>query len=366
LSHIFDLVRLNLTGCVGAGRFRKLLAACPDTESIFTLGHQSLQEICNISARTARKILDDKYRGWAATELKKVEKTGCKLIAFGDSDYPALLTEIPDPPLVLYVRGQAESLNSTAIAIVGTRRASRYGRETARRIAGELAALGIVVVSGLALGIDGEAHRGALEAGGRTVAVLGTGVNEIYPSEHAGLSKEVEASGALVSEFPLGTKPRKENFPRRNRIISGLSRGVLVVEAPVRSGALITARTATEQGREVFAVPGRTDNPNAAGSHHLIRDGAKLTSGARDILEEIAPQLAEKVISAPPAPEAPPAFDLDPEERKVFEVLDRDPTPIDTIIAESGLEPSAVTGALLKLQLKQLVIQLPGSKFARK
>jgi DNA processing protein len=366
LSRLYDLVRLNLTGCIGAGRFQKLLAACGDTESIFKLSHTSIQEICSVSTRTARKILDDKYRGWAATELKKVEKNSYQLIAFRDTGYPVILAEIPDPPLVLYVRGQAEILHTTAIAIVGTRRCSRYGRETARRIAGELATLGIIVISGLALGIDGEAHRGTLEAGGRTVAVLGTGVDEIYPSEHASLAKEVEASGALVSEFPLGTKPRKENFPRRNRIISGLSRGVLVVEAPFRSGALITARTALEQGREVFAIPGRADNPNAAGPHSLIRDGAKLTSGAKDILEEIAPQLAQQTLSAPQAQESLPLFDLDPDEKKVYEVLDRDPTPVDTIITESGLEASIVAGVLLRLQLKQLVLQMPGNKFARK
>ncbi len=366
MTRLFDLVRLNLPGCVGAGRLKKLLAACAGTEDVFRLSPQSLQEICNIGPRTAQKILDDKYRGWAATELKKVEKKGYRLIPFGDSQYPALLTETPDPPLVLYVRGDVQCLHSTAIAIVGTRRCSRYGRETARRIASELGALGLTVVSGLALGIDAEAHRGALDAGAKTIAVFGTGIDHIYPAEHDGLARQVEASGAIVSEFPLGTKPRKENFPRRNRVISGLSRGVLVVEAPVRSGALITARTATEQGREVFAIPGRADNPSAAGSHNLIRDGAKLTVSAKDILEEIAPQLADRALTSPAAPEAQPALDLTPEEKTVLQVLDKDPMALDTVIVESGLDAAAVTGVLLKLQLKQLVEKLPGSMYARK
>lgn len=366
MSRLLNLVRLNLTGCVGAARFQKLLAACPDTENIFRLGAARVQEICNIGPKTARKILDDKYRGWAATELKNVQKKGYTLLAFGDEGYPTLLTQTPDPPLVLYVQGDKGVLDTIAIAIVGTRRASRYGREQARSFAGGLAALGVTVISGMALGIDAEAHRGALEASGKTIAVVGTGADEIYPSEHVKLAAQIQASGAIVSEFPLGTKPRKENFPRRNRIISGLSRGVLVVEAPQRSGALITARTATEQGREVFAMPGRVDNPNAAGCHSLIRDGAKLTQTVRDILEEIAPQLAGRAGTAPRQKEPGPAIELSPEEKSVYDALDRDPTPLDTIITESGLSAQQVTAALLNLQLKQLVEQLPGSRYARK
>ena len=366
MSRLFDLVRLNLTGRIGAGRLRKLLSACSETAGIFKLSPSRLQAICDIGPKTARRILDDKYRGWAATELRNVEKKGYRLVAFGDEDYPTLLAQTPDPPVVLYVRGLFETLGKTSIAIVGTRRCSRYGKEIARRIAGELAALGVTVTSGLALGIDGEAHRGALDASGRTVAVLGSGIDEIYPPEHAGLAREVEGSGAIVSEFPLGSKPRKENFPRRNRIISGLSRGVLVVEAPVRSGALITARTATDQGREVFAIPGRIDNPNASGCHSLIRDGAKLVESVKDILEEIAPQLAGRAAPSIETKSPEPALELSAEERAVYAVIEKDPLAIDTIIAESGLDASAAAGALLTLQLKQIIEKLPGNRYVRK
>ncbi len=365
MSRLFDLVRLNLTGCVGAGRLQKLLSACGDIEEVFSLSHESIQQICGVGPKSAHKILDDKYRGWAATELKKVEKLGFALVPFGDERYPPLLSQIPDPPLVLYVRGRAESLSTPTVAIVGTRKCSRYGRETTRRIAGELVAVGITVVSGLALGIDGEAHEGALEAGGTTVAVLGSGVDEIYPPEHVRLAGRVEVAGAVVSEFPLGSKPRKENFPRRNRIISGLSLGVLVMEAPVRSGALITARTASEQGREVFAVPGRVDNPNASGCLALIKDGAKLTTSVKDIIEEIAPQLMNKLGDAQASEKPEAALDLTDEERKVLEVLDKDPVALDTVIVESGLEPSVVSGVLTRLQLRYLVEQSPGNRYAR-
>jgi DNA processing protein len=188
----------------------------------------------------------------------------------------------------------------------------------------------------------------------------------VYPPEHVGLAAKVEAAGALTSEFPLGSKPRKENFPRRNRIISGLSLGVLVVEAPLRSGALITARTASEQGREVFAVPGRIDSVNAGGCNALIKDGAKLTQSVNDILEEIAPQLLGKRGDGETAPRAAPGLDLTEEERRVLDALDREPTPLDTVIVESGLEPSVVSGVLSKLQLRHLVEAVPGGRFARK
>lgn len=366
MSRIFDLVRLNLTGRIGARRFRSLMEACETTSDIFRLSPEMLQKICAVGPKTAQRVLDPKYKGWAGKELDTVEKKGYSLVVLGEKEYPAILDEAPDPPLVLYVRGQSECLGKTAISIVGTRRCSRYGREIARSMAGELAALGITIVSGLALGIDGEAHEGALEAGGTTIAVLGSGIDEVYPSEHSKLAQRIESSGAVVSEFPLGSKPRKENFPRRNRVISGLAHGVLVVEAPLRSGALITARTAAEQGREVFAVPGRIDSAGARGCHGLIRDGAKLTQSVKDILEEIAPQLAPAVNDTAASPELEPPSGLTEEEEKIFKVLDRDPVPIDTVIVESGLAASAVTGALLKLQLMQLVDKLPGNRFARK
>jgi DNA processing protein len=265
---------------------------------------------------------------------------------------------------VLYVKGDLRPEGACAIAVVGSRHSSTYGRLTAERLGEELAARGVTVVSGLARGIDAAAHRGALKVvEGRTIAVFGCGINQVYPSQHAGLAAQVAGQGALISEFPIGTKPLAANFPRRNRIISGLSLGVVVVEAPTRSGALITARTALDQGREVFAVPGHAGSYTSRGTHSLIKDGAKLVDDVDDILDEL-PALRSQSESSPIAvPVTVP--NLSEEESRVMDQLSRDPRYIDQICLACGLDSAQVLQVLLGLELKGIVRQLQGQMYVR-
>jgi len=297
----------------------------------------------------------------AEEEAKALDSMGAEVVGLEEGDrYPLLLSQIPDPPVCLFVKGEIRP-DEPCIAVVGTRRASSYGRLVAERIARELASQGICVVSGLARGIDSSAHRGALEAGGRTLAVLGTGLDIAYPPENKELQEEIALRGALITEFPLGTMPHPWNFPQRNRIISGLSYGVVVVEAPEDSGALITAATAAEQGREVFAVPGDVTREKSKGCHRLIKEGAKLVEGASDIIEEIP------ALSGRPAPPLlkPPVEGLSPVEAKVFSCLELSEKHVDTIAAESGLPPGEVAKALTFLEIKGLCKRLPGDMFVR-
>jgi DNA processing protein len=274
--------------------------------------------------------------------------------------YPPLLAQIPDPPLVLLVEGRPELLRLPQVAVVGSRNASPSGREIALAMAAALADCGLVVTSGLAEGVDGAAHRGALR-GGPTIAVLGTGPDRIYPRQHADLAQQIREHGALVSEQPVGTPPHGFNFPRRNRIISGLSLGVLVVEAGPQSGSLITARQAAEQGREVFAVPGGIHNPLARGCHALIREGAKLVESVNDILEELPPWT--QLGLAPPTPVA--ARPADPGDNSLLAHIGDNPVSIDQLVARTGLTVAEVSTMLLTLQLDGLVTALPGGLFGR-
>ena len=276
--------------------------------------------------------------------------------------YPALLAQIADPPVVLLMEGDARLVDAPQLAIVGSRNASPTGRETAFALAGALAECGVTVTSGLAEGVDGAAHRGALAGNGTTVAVLGTGPDRVYPRQHLGLAGQIRKRGLLLSEQPVGAPPRSFNFPRRNRIISGLSLGVLVVEASTQSGSLITARLAGEQGREVFAVPGSINNPLARGCHALLRDGAKLVETVTDILEEL-PALWTGTGARPATAPEPPATGraTDP----VLASLGDDPASVDLLVARTGLTVAEVSTMLLKLQLDGLVTALPGGLFAR-
>lgn len=289
---------------------------------------------------------------WAAGEQHH-------LLVWSDPDYPALLREIADPPLVLYVHGKRELLAQPQLAIVGSRNPTPLGRQNAAAFARALADAGLVITSGLALGIDGAAHRGALEAGGATIAVAGTGLDRVYPPRHRELAHAIAARGALVSEFPIGTPARPGHFPVRNRLISGLSLGVLVVEAAERSGSLITARLAGEQGREVFALPGSIHSPLSRGCHALIRQGAKLVETAQHVLEELAP-LAQVSASTPPRIARAVDAALAESERHVIECLGYEPTPIDVVIARSGLTADSVSSILLQLELRGLVLVGPG------
>ncbi len=295
----------------------------------------------------------------AAEQERRARELGVAILTLQDANYPQRLRLIPDPPRVLYRRGELTPEDGAGIAVVGARAATAYGRTVAGRLGRELATAGVTVVSGLARGIDGCAHRGALDAGGRTVAVLGTGLDRVYPPEHGRLAEAVAARGALLSEFPFGSEPEPWHFPLRNRVISGLARGVVVVEAAARSGALVTADMALEQGREVFAVPGPVTSPASEGTNRLIRQGAGLAGCARDVLEAF-PDLAARLPAEPPA-----ATGLDEQERRLLEVVGAGPRAMDEIIRDFT-RPAAPTAALLTaLELKGLVRQLPGKLFAR-
>lgn len=298
-------------------------------------------------------------------ELTKVEAARVKVLTLADDDYPELLQHIYDPPPVLYYRGEMLKPGERTMALVGTRRASRYGLETAGKLAAELASLGIVVVSGLAQGIDTAAHQGVVEAKGKTIAVFGTGVDVIFPSENTLLAKQIELSGALVSEFPLGERGDRSNFPRRNRIISGLSLGVIVVEGDYQSGAMITAKEALEQGREVFAVPGNVGLEGSRGPHWLIKQGAKLVENVQDILDEInfQPLTSNIQTNIKTQEPKPKPLNLTPEEEKILAAVSDEPKHIDVIAVAVGVLPSQAASTLMMLEIKQLVRQLPGKMF---
>ncbi|HEV2109706.1 MAG TPA: DNA-processing protein DprA [Gammaproteobacteria bacterium] len=295
-----------------------------------------------------------------------MQRAGARLIAISDADFPPLLKQIPDPPVALFLRGDAGLLASPQLAMVGSRNPSVEGRRNAEEFAAYLSRCGLTIVSGMALGIDAASHRGALKAGGPTLAVWGTGLDRPYPPRNLDLAEEIAARGLLVSEFAPGTPPLPTHFPRRNRIISGLAVGTLVVEAASRSGSLITARLASEQGREVFAIPGSIHNPMARGCHRLLREGAKLVESAADILEELAPLLKLELPAAEPAAEgasaAPPE---DPEYRLLLNSLDFAPTSVDSLVERTGLTPDVVSSMLLMLELQGHVEASPGGRYSR-
>lgn len=301
----------------------------------------------------------------AEHEIAWLAEPNHHLITLSDPRYPRLLREIADPPAALYVIGDPALLSATQLGIVGSRNPTPGGSETAYAFASYLTQSGLTITSGLAMGVDAAAHRGALEAGGNTIAVAGTGLDRVYPALHRELAHEIAARGALISEFPLGTPALAFNFPRRNRIISGLSLGVLVVEAALQSGSLITARLAAEQGREVFAIPGSIHNPLARGCHALIRQGAKLVETAADILEELGP-IAQITIPARQTDGVGNITSgLGVEAMTLLDCLGFDPTPVDSLIERSGLTPEAVSSMLLVLELQGHVVAAPGGHYNR-
>jgi DNA processing protein len=335
---------------------------------------QRLREAGISSLETALPGLTEKLgviqQGRAfAREIERLQATEVALTTLEEADYPEVLRWIPEPPPVLYIWGTLRHEDSLAVAVVGSRKPSPYGQLAAQRLSTELAQYGLTVVSGLARGVDSLAHHGALQAGGRTIAVLGSGINVVYPPEHRRLYEAIRNQGAVVSEFPFDTKPDRWNFPRRNRIISGLALGTLVVEASDQSGSLHTARHALEQGREVFAVPGRIDLPSSRGTNHLIKHGAKLVEGIDDILEELpaAVRLAirQRDPAAAPSDAPPMPTDLTPDEVRVLGLVQSEETHIEGIIHASQLPAQAVASILLTLELRGLVRQFPGTFFAR-
>jgi DNA processing protein len=300
-------------------------------------------------------------------DLKWLEREDCHLMCWHDDDYPALLKEIPDPPPVLFIRGDRSLLSSLQIAMVGTRNPSPMALTTTKAFAKSFATFGLTVTSGLAMGVDQAAHRGALEANGLTIAVAATGLDRVYPAKHKSLAEEVIKTGALVSEFPIGTQPKPGYFPRRNRIISGLSLGVLVVEAAIKSGTLVTARHAMEQGREVFAIPGSIHNPLAKGCHHLIRQGAKLIETADDVLEDLGQlsSVAAGIEGVTTKETLPNAMSVDGDYVVLLEKIAFDPTSVDDLIAQTNFTAEEISSMLLVLELQGLVSSAPGGLFYR-
>jgi DNA processing protein len=344
---------------IGATRLARLREFFGDLEAAWVASRDQLIA-AGLNQRAADAMESRRARIDLDREWERVERAGATVLTLADDSYPRLLREIPNPPIVLYVRGELISEDETSIGVVGTRRSTRYGRDMAHRLSTGLAAAGVTVISGLARGVDGIAHAAALDAGGRTLAVLGSGVDQIYPPEHRKLSDRIMEQGALVSEFPLGTQPEARNFPIRNRLISGLSLGILVVEAPRRSGALITASFAADQGRTVFAVPGSALSPASEGTLQLLRDGAALAADVDDILSEL--NLERRQAAMETRKMLP---DATPEERSVLDLIEREPKHIDEIAIDTGINISQLSALLLQMQLKGLVRDSGGQHYVR-
>lgn len=327
---------------------------------------ESLRQVGGLSPRLCQQIVIHRQDQRAVEEVSRCRALGIDLLSVSAAEYPAALREIPDPPGVLYVQGQWLPCDALSLAIVGTRHATHYGLRQAENLAASLARSGLTIVSGLARGIDAAAHQAALAADGRTVAVLAGNLQRIYPPEHGELAARIRQSGALVSESPLDSSPRRGAFPRRNRLISGLSLGVLVIEAGERSGALITARHALEQGRDVFAVPGRVDQRNARGCHRLLRDGAKLVETAADVLEELGPLVAVTADRDGREVHHPAELRLNDQERAVLDAIDLEPTAVDHVVTRSRLPVSRVLSTLSVLEMRHLIRRLAGDRVARR
>ncbi len=352
---------LAFTPGLGPATLKKLVERFGSAREILAANRKALEECPFLRKDSLASLCDQRPVAEAAAdkEFRRAENAGITLLCWDDPLFPPLLKEISDPPVILYVLGSPQLLSAPGIAMVGARAASSYGLQVAERLATELARHDLVITSGLALGIDTAAHRGALAAGGKTIAVMGCGLDIVYPSQNKKIHGQIIAHGAIISESPLGTQPEAFRFPARNRIISGLSLGVVVVEAAHRSGTLITAHQALEQGRDVFAIPGRIDSPKSEGCHRLIQEGAKLVHSAADILEELALTCA-----SPPAtrPQAPP---LPAEEGKVFSLLEVYPRNIEEIILAAQLPAHRISEILLHLELRGLVASLPGNQYQR-
>jgi DNA processing protein len=360
------LVALNMIEHVGPVRARRLLEHFGDAPKILTASKSELLRVRNIGEETARAIANWEKSIDLAGELKRISDFGCHVLISSDENYPESLRQIYDPPLVLYVKGVLTEKEKNAVAMVGSRQTTHYGIESARKLAYQLAYVGVTVVSGGARGIDTAAHQGALSAKGRTVTVLGTGINLVAPPENAELFERISENGAVITQFPFNRPADKQSFPIRNRIVAGMTLGTVVVEADLHSGALITANFATEYGRQVFAVPGRIDSPRSKGCHDLIKKGAKLCESAEDILSEF--EYLFPTGNRPPSPGESgvlPALELSENEKLVYDALNDGESSIDEVIRHSGLPSSAASVALLSLEMKRVVKQLPGKLFVR-
>jgi DNA processing protein len=357
-------IALNMLPTVGPVRLRKLLEVFKEPQQVLAAKRSELRKVEGIGNEVADQISNWESTIDLAAELKCIRDFDATVITQDSPSYPRPLREIHAPPIVLYVWGDLQERDHHGIGVIGARRTTHYGTESAKKLAYQLAYAGLTVISGLARGIDTAAHQGALAAKGRTIAVIGAGLAKLYPPENAALAEKIRAgNGAIVSEFSMEIEPDRQTFPMRNRIISGWSHGVLVVEAGLNSGALITAAQALEQGRSVYAVPGHINAPSAMGSNRLIQQGAKLVMDANDILEDLQILLPETKPSPEAAARALPP--LSSEERRVYDAIDATETSIDDIAAKSELPSAAVSSTLLQLELKRLVKQLPGKYFVK-
>ncbi|MBI4384300.1 MAG: DNA-protecting protein DprA [Nitrospinae bacterium] len=354
-------VALNMVLGIGKTLFHRLVREIGPPERVFRASRAELMRIDGIGEKTADQILKFDVEQISDRELRLAEKLGARILTSAGPDYPELLKSIYDPPPVLYYMGKGPALFPAPLAVVGTRMPTNYGRLVAERLAASLAEMGFCIVSGMARGIDTIAHKSAIKAGGDTLAVFGCGLSHTYPPENAALRKKISEHGAVVSEFPIMEKPDRNNFPARNRVISGLSAGTVIVEADEKSGALITAHFALEQGREVFAVPGDIYSPKSRGTNRLIKMGAKLVDGPESVAEELAPSIQAALKEL--RPRSLDKSGMSPKERKLFSLLSSEEKHIDSLIENSQLSPAEVSATLVQLELKGLVRQRDGKMF---
>ncbi len=363
---VLAALRLAMVPGVGPRMQQLLLARFGTPAAVLAANSDELRSVRGVGPQLMLSLREARTDDRAERELAEAREQGIELSLKGTAGYPRPLMELPDGPLVLYRRGTWCEADELAVAIVGSRNCTLYGRQQAERLGSALARAGLTIVSGLARGIDSAAHQGALKAGGRTVAVLGSGLQNIYPPEHRELASDIAGSGAVVSEFSLHQRPSRGLFPQRNRIISGLSLAVIVIEARARSGALHTARHAVEQGRDVLVVPGRVDNNASDGCHELIRDGATLVRHADDVLESLGPLSAPVRTSAVEEVHSPRELSLNEREREVLNLVGAEQTPIEQVLAATDLAPAAVLSTLTILEMKKLVRRFPGNHIARR
>jgi DNA processing protein len=358
------LIALNMIEHVGPIRVRQLLEYFGEAPKILSASKSQLLQVRGIGEDVAESISKWEKTVDLAGELKRIQDFDCHVLTQEDENYPELLKQIYDPPIVLYVKGSLTEKDKNSVAVVGSRMTTPYGMDVARKLSYQLAYIGVTVVSGGARGIDTAAHQGVLSAKGRTIAVLGTGINLVFPVENAELFQRISENGAVMTQFPFNRKADKQSFPIRNRIVAGMTMGTVVVEANLTSGALITANMAVEYGRQIFAVPGRIDSPRSKGCHELIKKGAKLCEGAEDILSEF--EYLFPTSNRPPGASETgvlPTITLSETEQKIYDALSEQETSIDEIIRKSGLPSSTVSVALLGLEMKRLIRQLPGKMF---
>lgn len=356
---------LALVPGIGPRTSQALFERFGSAAAVLAAPASALRETPGVGAKLSKAIVNANNRDQVAAELRLCREHNIRIVTPSDGDYPRMLREIHDPPAVFFARGALAPQDNLAIGIVGSRHATQYGLAQAERLAASLARAGLAIVSGLARGVDAAAHRGALTAGGRTIAVLGSGLLNIYPPEHVSLADEVAAAGAVLSEAPLRAQPMSGAFPQRNRLISGLSLGVIVVEASDRSGALITARHASEQGRDVFAVPGRVDSRMSRGCHRLIREGAKLVESADDVLEELGPLVEAATRADGAAIHHPAELLLNEIEQQVLAAIEPQATSIDEVIETSGLPAPQTLATISVLEMRRLIRRLGGGAVMR-